>query len=70
MIKNILKTAVKTFIVCFVIFTLLNLLFNKFCVNPLNIYGILDFNWRLALIFAISWTIGKEWLKKEGMIDD
>lgn len=70
MIKNISKTAVKTFIVCFAIFTLLNLLFNKFCVHPLSIYGILDFNWRLALVFAISWTTIKEWLKKEGMIDD
>lgn len=70
MIKNISKTAVKTFIICFVIFTLLNLLFNKFCVHPLDIYGILDFNWRLALVFSISWTTIKEWLKKEGMIDD
>ena len=70
MIKNISKTAIKTFIICFVIFTLLNLLFNKFCVHPLDIYGILDFNWRLALVFAISWTTIKEWLKKEGMIDD
>ncbi len=70
MIKNISKTAIKTFIICFVIFTLLNLLFNKFCVHPLDIYGILDFNWRLALVFSISWTTIKEWLKKEGMIDD
>lgn len=70
MIKNISKTAVKTFIICFVIFTLLNLLFNKFCVHPLDVYGILDFNWRLALVFSISWTTIKEWLKKEGMIDD
>lgn len=64
MFKSILKTSVKMFIVCFIIFTSLNLLFNKYCVKPLNIYEILDFNWRVALIPAIAWGIAKEYIKE------